>query len=82
MFLGDVLFREDIAGKLRDNRKGRLARTISNNPKANDYTVVFRILKKGENLTLPFFTQIVIIDMYRRIKSMGYQFRLEWVKKS
>lgn len=81
MFLSDVLYRDDIVKKLRDNRKVRLARTINNNPVAGNYTIVYRVLKGGRQLTLPFFTKVVIVDMYRRIKSMGYKFRLEWLQK-
>ncbi|OCX54278.1 hypothetical protein BEL04_08450 [Mucilaginibacter sp. PPCGB 2223] len=47
----------------------------------SEITVVFRILRKGPNFNLPFFSKIILFDTYQKIKSMGYRFRLEWVEK-
>ena len=81
LFIADVDFRQDIVTKLTANRKGALAKTISTNPNPNNYTIVYRILKTGATFSLPFFTKVVLVDMYRKVKSMGYKFRLEWVRK-
>ncbi len=82
MFVSDTNFRDDIIAKLRNAGKRRLSQSISIAPNPNDYTVVFRILKRGRQLTLPLFTKIVVIEMYRKIRIMGYKFRLEWVRKN
>ncbi len=81
LFLSEVRFREDIIVKLRENRKTRFVNTIAMTPNANNYTIVYRILKRGAGFSLPFFTKVVLVEMYRKITSMGYQFRLEWVPK-
>jgi len=47
----------------------------------SEITIVYRILRKGPNFNLPFFSKLILFDTYQKIKSMGYQFRLEWVEK-
>lgn len=80
-FLGDVNFREHIRVKLREENRARLATQIPDNPNPRNFTIVYRILKSGATLTLPFFTKVVLVEMHRKVKSMGYRFRLEWLPK-
>lgn len=78
-YLADVNFRKDVKAKLKS--KPILAATITNPPKADSHTIVFRILKSGVVFSLPFFTKVVIADIYKKVKSMGFKFKLEWVQK-
>jgi uncharacterized protein (TIGR04141 family) len=78
-YLSDVNYRNDIASKLKS--KTKLAKTITTPPIANNHSIIFRILKSGTTFSLPFFTKVVINDIYTRIKSMGFKFKLEWVEK-
>ena len=45
-----------------------------------EITIVFRILRKGPNFSLPFFSKLILFDTYTKIKAMGFQFRLDWVE--
>jgi uncharacterized protein (TIGR04141 family) len=78
-YLSDVNFRKDVKAKLKS--KPHLAATITNPPQASNHSVVFRILKSGASFSLPFFTKVVIADIYIKVKSMGFKFKLEWVQK-
>lgn len=78
-YLADVNYRKDVKAKLKS--KPTLAATITNPPQASNHSVVFRILKSGALFSLPFFTKVVIADIYLKVKSMGFKFKLEWVQK-
>jgi uncharacterized protein (TIGR04141 family) len=78
-FLSDPGFATDLRSKLA--RKPALRTTINSPIQASRYTIVFRILKAGPTFSLPFFTKVVIEEMYRKVKMFGYRFRLEWMEK-
>jgi len=78
-FISDPAYQRDIRSKL--NSVPMLARTIRTPIIARNYTIVFRILKKGAQFDLPFFTKVVIEEMHRKIKNLGFRFKLEWVEK-
>ncbi len=78
-FLSEPAYVTDIRNKLR--LKPVLRQTISTPVSSQHFTIVFRILKNGPTFTLPFFTKVVIEEMYRKIKILGFKFRLEWVEK-
>jgi hypothetical protein len=62
-FLSDHKYRTDIKKKLRT--KPALSATIDNSIVPRNYTIVFRILKNGPTFELPFFTKVVIDEVYR-----------------
>jgi uncharacterized protein (TIGR04141 family) len=78
-FLNDLNFRNDVSSKLTSQRN--LATTIGSILNPSKYTIVYRILKEGQSLILPFFSKLVLLEMYKKIKNMGYKFRLEWIQK-
>ncbi len=78
-FLNDSKFRVDVSTKLQPNNL--LSDTISNYTRPSEFTIVYRILKNGATLTLPFFSKITLNEVYEKLKNMGYNFRLEWVQK-
>lgn len=80
LFVSDQNFQRDLKTKLI--AKPVLRSTITSPIETSQFHVVFRILKPGTVLNLPFFTKIVLNDAYRRIKAMGYKFKLEWVQKT
>ncbi len=79
LFLNDVYFRDDISIKLNSHKT--LLATIGSIINSSKYTVVYRILKKGSTITIPFFSKLTLLDVHKKIKNMGYKFRLEWVQK-
>lgn len=78
-FISEPRFRQDIRHKLRT--KPPLQVTITNPIVPNNYTVIFRILKKGPVFDLPFFTKVVIDEVHRKIINLCFRFKLEWVEK-
>ena len=79
MLLSDQDYRKSVVDKLSD--KPDLAATIGNPVIAGNHTVAFRILKEGARVSLPFFAKVVLRDIRRNIRSMGFHFRLEWVHR-
>jgi uncharacterized protein (TIGR04141 family) len=79
LLLNDTEFRKHIQKVLKSNPIS--LKSLKLPPVASDYTVVYRILKSGTKFQLPFFSKVVLTEMYRKIKSMGFNFRLEWVPK-
>jgi uncharacterized protein (TIGR04141 family) len=78
-FVGDQKFRQDVKSKLAT--KPHISATITSPLVTNDYTIIYRILKRGTSFNLPFFTKIVVNETSKKIKLMGYKFKLEWVQK-
>lgn len=78
LLLADKDFRSRFKTAIRDRAIKNLYQTARLDP--SSITVVFRILKKGPQFQLPFFSKIVLYDTYQKIKSMSYKFRLEWVE--
>lgn len=74
----DIKFRSDFA-KLIKNKNIKTALDLKKMD-ISKITVVFRILKKGPDFNLPFFSKIVLYDIHQKIKAMGYKFKLEWVQ--
>jgi uncharacterized protein (TIGR04141 family) len=79
LFVSDTSFQTDLQTKL--TVKPTLQATIISPVSSSQYQIVFRILKKGLTFSLPFFTKIVLNETYKKIKSMGYKFKLEWAQK-
>lgn len=79
MLISDRQFRQDVVDKLQDNPA--LAALIKDPVVAADHTVAYRILKSGRTFSLPFFSKVVVREMHRKIKMMGFKFRLEWVQR-
>ncbi|TKK66353.1 hypothetical protein FC093_17375 [Ilyomonas limi] len=79
LLLNDSNFRTDLTSKLKGYTT--LLKTIINPINSTKYTVVYRILRNGSAFSLPFFSKIVLIDTHKKIKLMGFKFRLEWVPK-
>jgi uncharacterized protein (TIGR04141 family) len=78
LLLTDKKFRTDFRSKIADPNIKKLFPAAAINP--GNTTIVFKILKKGPNFRLPFFTKIILYDTYQKVKKMGYKFRLEWVE--
>lgn len=79
LFVSDTSFQADLHTKL--SVKPSLQASIATPVSPSRYQIVFRILKKGNTFNLPFFTKIVLIETSRKIRSMGYRFKLEWAQK-
>jgi uncharacterized protein (TIGR04141 family) len=79
LFLNDINYRNDIIAKL--DRRRLLIGSIENPINPMNYTIVYRILKNGQQFSLPFFSKIVLKNVHEKIISMGYKFRLEWIRK-
>ncbi|MFC0514601.1 DUF6119 family protein [Mucilaginibacter angelicae] len=78
LLLTDKTFRSGFRSKITNTTTKALFPLAAVVP-ANT-TIVFRILKKGPEFTLPFFSKIILYDTYQKIKRMGYNFRLDWVE--
>lgn len=78
LMLNDVGFRKDFKAAIKD----RAIISVFDTKKfyANEYTVVFRIIRSGKKFHLPFFSKITLYDTYQKITAMGYKFRLEWLR--
>lgn len=79
-FINDLTVRQDLKDKLSSNQI--LSGTIDDYPKAADFYIVYRILKKGRKFSLPFFSMLVLIEMKKKITKMGFHYRIEWVKQT
>lgn len=79
LFVSDINFQTDLHSKL--SIKPALQASVAPPVKPAQYQIVFRILKTGSTFSLPFFTKIVLIETSKKIKSMGYRFKLEWARK-
>jgi uncharacterized protein (TIGR04141 family) len=79
LFLSDTNFLAHVQAELKINPTSLSSLILP--PISVNYTVVYRILKSGKKFQLSFFSKIVLTEMYRKIKSMGYDFSLEWVQK-
>jgi len=79
LFVSDTNFQVDLHTKL--SMKPALQASVMPPIRPSQYQIVFRILKKGDTFSLPFFTKIVLIETCRKIKAMGYRFKLEWAQK-
>jgi uncharacterized protein (TIGR04141 family) len=77
LFLNDPNYRIDLRKKLKSNRA--LQQTIGKTIDTSDFTITYRILQKSKSFSIPFFSKIVLNDTHKKIKGMGYNFRLEWV---
>lgn len=78
LLLTDKKFRTEFRGEIANPNIKKLFPLGGINP--GNTTIVFRILKKGPNFTIPFFSKIMLYDTYIKITGMGYRFRLEWVE--
>ena len=79
LFIGDQAFLDHVKKILAINPAS--LKSLSLPPLSVNYTVVYRILKSGKTFQLSFFSKIILTEMHRKIKSMGYRFKLEWVQK-
>jgi uncharacterized protein (TIGR04141 family) len=79
MLLSEGQYRVDLRRKLTS--KPLIQATVNEPVTASDFKIVYRILKSGATFNLPFFSKIVVNDTRRKINTMGFKFKLEWVEK-
>lgn len=77
LMLNDINYRKEFKRAIKIS-------SISSKFKTKDFlpsevTVVYRIIKSGKKPSLSFFAKIALYDAYKKIRGMGYNFRLDWL---